>query len=216
MRPPAPFFGGKQRIAGQIADLLPEHRHYVEPFCGGLSLLLAKPPSLIETINDLDGDVMLFWQQLRDNPDALMQACALTPHARAEHQRCYDRGDHPSDLERARRVWVALTQGRTGTLRRTGWRNHVDPSGTTMGVAAYLDGYLARMPAAVERLAQVSLECRPALDVIADYGRGPEVVLYVDLSIWPAPAPVWGIGTTCQSRQITARWLTPWPGVPPT
>lgn len=34
---PVPYFGGKQRIAHQIAALLPVHQHYVEPFAGGLS-----------------------------------------------------------------------------------------------------------------------------------------------------------------------------------
>jgi DNA adenine methylase len=44
----------------------------------------------------------------------------------------------------------------------------------------YLAGYAARMPAAAERLAAVSLECRPALEVIADYGSHADTLLYVD------------------------------------
>jgi DNA adenine methylase len=44
----------------------------------------------------------------------------------------------------------------------------------------YLDGYRERIAAAAVRLMGVSLECRPALDVIADYGRSPRVLLYVD------------------------------------
>jgi DNA adenine methylase len=36
------------------------------------------------------------------------------------------------------------------------------------------------MAAAAERLHHVSLECRPALEVAAWYGRSPEVLLYVD------------------------------------
>ena len=44
----------------------------------------------------------------------------------------------------------------------------------------YLNGYLGRMAPAAQRLRAVSLECRPALDVIADYGRHSEVLLYVD------------------------------------
>lgn len=44
----------------------------------------------------------------------------------------------------------------------------------------YLEAYAARMIPAIDRLRQVSLECRPALEVVADYGRHPEVCLYVD------------------------------------
>lgn len=56
MKPPAPYFGSKARVADWIVSLLPEHGHYVEPFCGGLSVLLAKPQAAMETVNDLRED----------------------------------------------------------------------------------------------------------------------------------------------------------------
>ena len=179
LAPPIPYFGGKQRIAPRIADLLPDHGHYVEPYCGGLSVLLAKKPSVLETVNDLDGDITTFWRVLRDDPEGLAHVCALTPHARTELAQSWDRDGVP-DLERARRTWVSLTQGRTGTLRRTGWRHHVDPAGTTLGMPAYLRGYVARMGPAAERIANVSIECMPALNIITKYGAQSDVLLYVD------------------------------------
>lgn len=177
--PPVPYFGGKQRIAQRVADLLPRHRHYVEPFAGGLSVLAAKTPSPLETVNDLDGDVMLFWRVLRDRPVELARVCALTPHSRAEHALSRDRAEG-DDLERARRVWVALTQGRAGQLTRTGWRYYIDPAGTSLGMPGYLDGYVERMAAMAARLHNVSLECRPALDVVTAYGANADTLLYVD------------------------------------
>lgn len=177
--PPFPYFGGKQTIAEKIAALLPEHSHYVEPFAGGLSVLLAKRPSPMETVNDLDGDLMLFWRVLRDRPADLERACALTPHSRAEHLATYEPED-VDELERARRVWVQLTQGRGGSRVRTGWRFYVTTSGVSTGVPGYLDGYVKRMPAAARRLRNVSLESRPAAEVIEAYGAAPDVLLYVD------------------------------------
>lgn len=179
MKSPVPYFGSKQRIADWIVSLLPEHDHYVEPFAGGLSVLLAKAPSKMETVNDLDGQLMTFWRVLRDRPADLVRACALTPHSRAEQDAAYE--DAPGDdLETARRVWVRLTQGRGGTLRRTGWRHYVDPNASGTSLAGQLDGYVDRLASAAERLHGVSLESLPALDLIAKYGACPRVLLYVD------------------------------------
>lgn len=176
--PPFPYFGGKQTLAGRIVERLPPHRHYVEPFAGSLAVLLAKPRSEMETVNDLDGDLMLFFRVLRDRAEDLARVCALTPHARAEHEQSYERPDDLPDLERARRVWVCLTQGRGGMLRRTGWRHFVD--GAATGMPDYLACYVQRLLPAAARLAGVSLEARPALDLIQKYGRNESVLLYVD------------------------------------
>lgn len=176
-KPPLTYYGGKTSLAGKIMRLLPAHEHYVEPFAGSLAVLLAKPASSMETVNDLDGDLMAFWRVLRDCPADLERVCALTPHSRAEHTAAYEPA--VDELEQARRVWVRLTQGRGGTLRNTGWRHYVRPVGTT-GMPDYLAAYVARIAAAAERLAAVSLECRPALDVIASYGKHRKVCLYVD------------------------------------
>lgn len=179
VKPPLQYFGGKTVLAPRIADLLPAHRHYVEPYSGSLAVLLAKRPAPMETVNDIDSDLMTFWRVLRERPDELIRACALTPHSRAEHALSYDRPDDLDDLERARRVWVCLTQGRGGTLRSTGWRHYVKPAGNT-SFPDYLAAYVERMGPVVERLHGVSLECRPALELIDRYGTQPEVLLYVD------------------------------------
>jgi DNA adenine methylase len=182
VKPPMPYFGGKQSIAEQIVSFFPPHMHYVDPFAGSLAVLLAKPPSRMETVNDIDGDLVTFWRVLRDRPDDLERVCALTPHSRAEYAACRDAEPVADELETARRVWLLLTQGRGGTLREatTGWRHFVKADGSSTGMVGNLGGYLARMAPAAARLRQVSLECLPALDLIAKYGREPGTLLYVD------------------------------------
>jgi DNA adenine methylase len=54
------------------------------------------------------------------------------------------------------------------------------PARMETSMPAYLRGYLSRMYDTAERLASVSLECRPALELIEIYGSHPEVCLYVD------------------------------------
>lgn len=181
MKPPIAYYGSKVTIARRIVELLPDHEHYVEPFAGSLAVLLAKPPSRMETVNDIDGDLMVFWKTLRDQPDELERLCALTPHSRAEYEAAFaaDPESLP-DLERARRVWVKLNQGFTGTMRRVGWRRHQNPAGSSTSTPRYLARYVGRLAPVAERLRHVSLECRPALEVIESYGRHRGVLLYVD------------------------------------
>lgn len=177
-RPPFAYFGGKTNLADRIVALLPKHEHYVEPFAGSLAVLLAKPPARMETVNDLDGDLMTWWRILRDRPDELIRLCALTPHSRAELEAC--KTPAADELEQARRVWVRIAQGRTGTLRNTGWRHFVNPAGSFTSMPGYLAGYVDRMAAAAERLASVSLECRPALEMLEVYGQHEGVLIYAD------------------------------------
>lgn len=179
MKPPITYFGGKMTLAPAIAALMPDHDHYVEPYGGSLAVLLAKTPVSMETVNDLDGDLVNFWRILREQPAELARVCALTPHSRAEHAAAYDL-DGADDLERARRVWIQLTQGRAGIRTKTGWRHFVNPVGSSIGMPGYIEGYVDRMAPAASRLHSVSLECRPALELIDSYGRDPRVLLYVD------------------------------------
>lgn len=179
MKSPVPYFGSKQRIGPWIVSLLPPHEHYVEPYAGGLSVLLAKRPARMETVNDLDGELMTFWRVLRERPDELLRACMLTPHSRAELEETF--AEPPADdLELARRIWSRLAQGRSGTLRRTGWRHYIDPAGSVTSMPGYLEAYAERLAAAAERMHAVSLESLPALTLIGKYGAQPDVLLYVD------------------------------------
>ena len=173
-----PYVGGKQTMADQIVSLMAPHDHYVEPFFGGGSVLMAKPPSMMETVNDIDGDLVTFWRMLRDRPKDLAWVCAMTPHSRAEHRAAQDLTDC-GDLEVARRVWVQLTQGRGGRRTSTGWRYVVTNSTSTYGLTDYLTSYLERILDCAERLQRVSLECRDAMDVIAIYDSA-DACLYVD------------------------------------
>ena len=180
LKPPLTYFGGKTRIAERIAALFPPHGHYVEPFGGSLAVLLAKRPSDMETVNDLNESLITFWRVLRDRTSELERVCALTPHSRAEH-RDSKWSDPLDELETARRIWVKLTQGRGGhTSRPTGWRHYQDSRGSHASMPDYLAAYVGRIMPCAARLAQVSLECRPALEVIGTYGKHAETLLYLD------------------------------------
>jgi DNA adenine methylase len=62
---PLKWHGGKTYLAPWIIAHMPPHLHYVEPFAGGLAVLLAKEyEGVSEVVNDLDGHLMNFWRVL--------------------------------------------------------------------------------------------------------------------------------------------------------
>ena len=178
MKPPMPYAGGKSNIAETIVSLMPPHETYVEPFGGALSVFLAKYPSTVEVVNDLDSEIATFWRVLRTRSKELERICAFTPHSREEYMAARAPGQGGDDLTVAWRVWVRLTQGRGSRSNGTsGWR--YTHGGNRMALSAYLRSYVRRIPPCAARLLLTSIEHRPALDVIHTYDRD-DSLFYVD------------------------------------
>lgn len=178
LRPPFPYYGAKGRLAGQIVDLIPKHRIYVEPFAGSAAVLFAKPTAPVEVINDLDRNVTTFFRVLRDHEDSLIRALRLTPYARDEFAAADLAEEGITDLERARRFFVRTTQGHNaaGSGGRAGWSNgirarHTDATATT--------NLVERLYQLAERLRTVVVDNRDALEVIGAHDA-PDAVFYLD------------------------------------
>lgn len=169
------YHGGK--IADKIIGLFPGHDCYVEPYGGGGAVLLAKPRSRLEVYNDLDGDMVSFFRTLRDEPQALAEAVALTPFAREEHKSSYL--DAETDVERSRRVLIRshFGHGSSGIHRSTGFR----AAGMRAG-SLPVHGWMnlpETIRASAERMRGVVIERRPAVQVMQAHD-GAQTLHYVD------------------------------------
>jgi DNA adenine methylase len=178
------WYGGKFSHLDWLLPLLPPAHHYCEPFAGSAAVLLNRPPSPVETYNDIDGDVVNFFKVLRDTPEDLTRAIGLTPFSREEFHIAINgptRG--VSRLERARRFYIRARQTRTGlaqtaTLGR--WANCRNTSRAGMsGVVSRWLGGVEALGEIGDRLLRVQIENRPALDVIRLYDS-PQTLFYCD------------------------------------
>lgn len=177
MKAPFAYYGGKERMAPWIVAQMPEHRVYVEPCLGAGSVFFAKPAVEHEIINDLDGALIAFFTLLRDQPDELIRLCAATPYARREFAAADPDEPGLTDIERARRWWVAVNAsfnhvGRHTTGLAASIRKRASDAKTT-------DRRLARLHDVAARLRGVIIECRPAADVIQTFDS-PGTLFYVD------------------------------------
>ena len=117
--------GSKWRIADFIISHFPAHHSYLEPFFGSGAVLFNKSASNIETINDLNGDVVNLFQVIREAPEKLAKQVALTPYSRSEYEAAW-RNNPIDEIEKARLFLIKSWQGHGfRSNEKTGWKNDV-------------------------------------------------------------------------------------------
>jgi len=180
-KPALRFYGSKFSLAEWVISYFPhgfERMHYVEPFGGSAGVLLWKPPSTLETYNDLDSRLVTFFRVLRDRETELVRVLERTPFSREEYGNSFDpAGD---DLETARRTFVALWQSIGGTSgRKCGWRfqRTIDSRYTTS--PNEWSNAIHNLNLVSARFRGVQIEHSPALELIRRTDS-PETLFYVD------------------------------------
>lgn len=171
--------GSKWSLANWIINFFPEHHSYLEPFFGSGAVLFNKPRSNIETVNDLDGNVVNLFYWIRKDPEKLASEIYYTPYARQVYEEAYHLVPK-NDFERAVNFYIRLNMGhgfRT-TGEKVGWKNDVQGR-----ERAYASQDWVNLPdkiiQAAERLRGVQIENRPAVDLIKRFNF-PNVLIYCD------------------------------------
>ena len=172
--------GAKWKIASWIIERMPKHHSYVEPFFGSGAVLFSKAPSPIETVNDLDENVVNLFKLVRNCPEELAIKVYATPYSRREYDSTFESQEPADEIEKARRFLVQCWQGhgfRTNGYK-VGWKN--DVQGREQMYAVYnwyrLPGWIMGI---TDRLKQVQIENRPAVEVIQRFNY-ENVLIYAD------------------------------------
>ncbi|MVT07685.1 DNA adenine methylase [Chitinophaga tropicalis] len=116
------YYGGKQKLAPYILELIPTHVLYAEPFAGGAAVFFNKRPSRVEVLNDTNGELMNFYKVVKSRFDDLFTLVTTTLHSREEHQHAWIIYSYPKlfdEVKRAWAVWVLSMQGFSGQLNST-------------------------------------------------------------------------------------------------
>lgn len=144
-------------------------------------MLFQKPRSRSEIINDLDGEIVNLFRVLRDPCQSreLERLVRLTPFARGEFEAAYVSAGDP--IECARRLIVRSFMGFSSAASNTGHRTGFRGQRSDTGISPASDwvNYPGEIVKFTSRLAGVTIENRPALDVIRRYD-GVSTLHYVD------------------------------------
>lgn len=171
--------GSKWSLADWIINLFPQHHSYLEPFLGSGAILLNKPRSDIETVNDLDGNVINLFECIRTDPERLARTIYLTPYAREAYEKAF-REIPKEPFERAVNFYIRLNMGhgfRTNG-EKVGWKN--DVQGRERSYASWDWCNLPdKIIEAAERLRGVQIENRPAAELIPRFNH-ENVLIYCD------------------------------------
>ena len=92
MKSPVPFFGGKARAAELIWSRFGDTDNYVDPFCGSMAVLLARPhwpftATRVETVNDIDAYVVNAWRAMQADPESVAKYADEPVHECTLHAR---------------------------------------------------------------------------------------------------------------------------------
>ena len=177
MRTPISYYGGKQQLAARILEMIPEHRIYCEPFCGGAAIFFAKEPSKVEVINDTNGEIVNFYEVLKRDFSALEREIEISLNSRRQHRQARVIYENPEMFDRVKRAWAVwmLANGSYGCMMdggfgydRTGSRSkRLDNRRTDFNVDYAI------------RLQRVQIECCDALRIIQSRDA-PEAFFYID------------------------------------
>ena len=180
------WYGGKYSHLDWLLPLLPDTHHYCEPYGGSAAILLNREPAMVETYNDIDGEVVNFFKVLRDKKEDLIYAIGMTPFSRQEFQiaiQSNGNGKNLTDVERARRFFVRARQVRTGlaqTASNGRWANCLATSRAGMaGAVSRWLGSVEGLEYIASRLLRVQIENDDALAVIKRYDS-PDTLFYCD------------------------------------
>lgn len=177
------WYGRKFSHLKWLLPLLPSCQNYCEPFGGSAAVLLNRNPSPVETYNNIDGEVVNFFQVLRDEKEALLEAIGLTPFFKTEFEKAISDASAISDLERARRFFVQARQVRTGLAQKASsgrWAHCrlTSRAGMVGAVSRWL-GSVDGLSEIAQRLLRVQIENDTAIEVIKRYDS-PETLFYSD------------------------------------
>ena len=170
--------GAKWGMAKQIVSMMPPHRSYLEPFFGSGAVLFNKPPSAIETVNDIDGDIVNFFKVVRERPEELAEAISLTPYSRDVFNDAHEnRGT--TAFDRAYRFAIRSRMGHGfKTYQKTGFKIDVYARERSYCVNCW-NTMPERIIEAAARLKDVQIENRPALELIQKFNYD-NVLIYAD------------------------------------
>ena len=170
------WLGGKSQLARTIIDMMPEHKHYCEVFGGAGWVLFKKSTSTLETINDVNGDLINLYRVFKYHPEALEKEFETQLISREEFERLKaEKNTSLTDVQRAARFYYLLRTCFGAKIAEPNYFSHVERK-PHLKLGDELKSVLANIH---QRLQKVNIENRN-FDVLISKMDRPDTLFYLD------------------------------------
>ncbi len=177
---PIRWVGGKSRLRKHIIPLIPQHTCYVEPFAGAGWVLFGKTRSRVEVLNDIDQELVNFFDVLKMQLEELIKSFEWEIVSRAKFELLADQDvENLSKVERAHRFYYILMAGWGGELNYPRFQTSVSDGGHGNRLIGALRHLENRMRPVHDRLQTVIIENLPWEKCIDRYDR-KNTFMYID------------------------------------
>lgn len=180
IRSPIKWTGGKFRLRHHIVNLLPDHTCYVEPFAGAAWVLFAKEPSDVEVINDINGELVNFFQIVKTSPKKFVRKFDWELVSREKYEKLANIDPLTlSDLDRAYRFYYLIMAGWGGESSYPRFQTSIKDGGHGNRLIGAIKTLENRIKPAHERLKTVIIENLDWRECIERYDS-KSTVMYID------------------------------------
>lgn len=165
MKTPITYYGGKQKLAVTILNLIPKHELYCEPFIGGAAVFFAKEPSRVEVINDTNRELINFYRMVQTDFVSLEKEVRISLHSRDLHHKAsviYNNPDMFNEIKRAWAVWVLAAQSFSSIMDGS-FGYDIQKGTTSLKIKNKREAFTEEFAI---RLQSVQIECTDALRII--------------------------------------------------
>lgn len=166
LKPIFNYFGSKWHISRKLIGIIPPHHTYCEPFCGTAAMLLAKNPSYVEIINDLNSNITNLFRVIRDPKklEKIIELVEFTPYSREEYKLALKNIKNISDpVEKAYLYLIISNMGYAGKQKYS--------TGFKTGYSEFRSiNVWNKIPERIQELSlrfkNVQIENKPAIELI--------------------------------------------------
>lgn len=177
---PLRVMGGKGKHVNWLLRLIPEHRVYVEPFCGGATLFFAKRGAPIGSIlNDNHGEIHNCLYQLKHHPEPLRRMLADGLHHELAYRLCRVITEEPDLFSPLQRAWAWLFGSASSWMNGFNMESDFGANKTHLKFRKLNDRFNVNA-AVVEKIKRAAIMQRDAREVMYRYRIFPEAFLFID------------------------------------